>query len=466
MKKIKLTVISLVILISIANPLFAQVFDVDTLLYNGNTNQNINLVILGDGYVSSEMDNFISDANTFKDYIFEKAPFSNYKNYFNVFIIKTPSNESGVKHPATAGDCITVSVPKSNPDNYFGSTFDAYELHRLVVPMKTSAITSVLADNFPDYDQVFVIANSPYFGGSGGTYATVTLGELSNEVAVHEMGHSFGGLADEYWAGSQYAEELPNLTQDNNPNTIKWKNWLNTGTGIGIFQFSGRPWYKPANGACIMEEYNKPFCAVCSETIIEKIHQLVNPIKNYTPISSTNTITNPVYFSLDLNKPIPNTIKTEWLLNDVNIGKNVDSVLIDPSLLIFGRNSISVSVIDTTTLSRNDKHLTSHLYVTNWAISKSITGIHNISSKKNMVEVKLYPNPSSDFLNIIFKTEKQEDVSIHVYSSQGILMQSINPHITDNKISLTIDLSKYAVGSYYVEFRSTNFVHTENFIRQ
>ncbi|WP_162144168.1 M64 family metallopeptidase [Sporocytophaga myxococcoides] len=466
MKKIKLIAISLVILLFVANPVFAQVFDVDTLLYNGNTNKNINLVILGDGYVSSEMNDFITDANKLKNYLFGKAPFSNYKNYFNVFIIKTPSIESGVKHPATAADCISASVPKSNPNNYFGSTFDAYGIHRLVVPMNTSAIISVLADNFPDYDQVFVIANSLYYGGSGGSYATATLDQWSNEIAVHEIGHSFAGLADEYWAGPGYAAEKPNMTQNNNPNTIKWKNWLNTGTGVGIFQFSGQAWYKPANGTCIMEEFNKPFCAVCNEAIIEKIHQLVSPIKNYTPISSINTITDPVYFSLSLIKPIPNTLKTEWLLNGINIGKNVDSVLINPSSLNFGSNSISVSVIDTTNLIRNNGHTTSHLYVTNWTISKSVTGIHTISSKNNMLEVKLYPNPSSDFLNIIFKNEKQEKASIHIFSSQGTLVQSIeNPNKADNNISLTVDLSKYAVGSYFVEFRSVNFVHTESFIK-
>jgi len=400
MKKVKLTATSFVILIFIGNPLFAQTFDIDTLVYNGNTNQNINLVILSDGYLSTEMNNFITDANNFKNYLFGKAPYSNYKNYFNVFIIKTPSIASGVKHPNTASDCSSANptVPISDPNNYFGSTFDAYGIHRLVVPMNNSAITSVLANNFPNYDQVFILANSPYYGGSGGSYATATLDQWSNEVVVHEIGHSFAGLADEYWAGSQYAAEKPNMTQNNNSSTIKWKNWLTTGTGIGIYQFSGQSWYKPANGTCDMEVLNKSFCAVCTETIIEKIHQLVNPIKNYAPLSSTNTITNPIYFSLNLIKPIPNTIKTEWLLNGIKIGKNVDSVLINPSSLIIGSNNISVSVIDTTNLTRSNLHSTSHLYVTKWTISKTNTGIHNISSKNNLLEVKLYPNPSSDFL--------------------------------------------------------------------
>ena len=468
MRKDKLTISSLVFWLFFINPLSAQQFDVDTLVYNGNNDKYINLVILGDGYTSDQLINFVIDANTFKDYLLGKAPYYNYKNYFNVFIIKTPSIASGVKHPNTASDCNTANpaVPVFDPSNYFGSTFDAYGIHRLVVAMNYSLIATVLANNFPDYDQVFILANSPYYGGSGGEYATATLDEWSNEVAIHEIGHSFAGLADEYWAGSQYAQELPNMTQNNNASTIKWKNWLTTGTGIGIYQHAGQPWYKPANGTCDMEALNNSFCAVCTETIIERIHQLVKPIINYSPISETNTITDPIYFSLNLIKPIPNTIKTEWLLNGNIIGKNVDSVLMNPSLLIPGTNNISVQVIDTTSLSRSNPHAASHLYVTNWTILNTNTGIHNISSTNNLLEVKLYPNPSSDFLNIIFKTEKPDNINILVFSNQGVLMQSIlNPKWVEGENTLTIDLSKYAAGAYYVEFRTVNFVHTAIFTK-
>jgi len=105
MKKRKLIVVLFVLFTGIIHPLFAQKFDVDTLVYNGNSNQYINLVILGDGYTNAEMTKFSTDATKFKDYFFQKAPYSNYKNYFNVFIIKTPSPESGVKHPGMSSDC-------------------------------------------------------------------------------------------------------------------------------------------------------------------------------------------------------------------------------------------------------------------------------------------------------------------------------------------------------------------------
>lgn len=456
-----------IFLICFSGPLFCQKFEVDTLVYNGSTSKYINFVILGDGYTSDQMTNFYDDAVRFKNYLLNKAPYSYYKNYFNVFLIKTPSNESGVKHPNTASDCSNASpqVPVSNPDNYFGSTFDAYGIHRLLVPMNTTSIMTVLANNFPEYDQVFILANTPYYGGSGGQFATASLHTSSSEIAVHEIGHSFAGLADEYWAGSQYAMEKPNMTADNNPNTIKWKNWLTSGTGIGIYQFSGQPWYKPASGTCDMELLNKPFCAVCTETIIEKIHQLESPIRSYSPAGSMQTITSPVYFALKLIKPVPNTLKSEWFLNGTRINKNVDSVQISTAQLISGTNSVSAKVIDTTALIRIDSHAANHLYITTWSVSKNNTGIYEIGNRTNVVEIRMYPNPASSVLNILYKTELKEDLQILIYSNQGILMETFENPSFDKQNIFSVNLGNYPAGTYYVEFKTRTFRHTEKFIK-
>lgn len=145
----------------------AQVFDVDTILYNGPIDKRINLVILSEGYTNEQLPNFIQDGKAVRDYMFSIAPYKEYKNYFNVFIIKVPSAESGITHPATATDSGEPVFPKSTVNTYFSTTFDYSGIHRLVVPTKTSAITNVLASNFPAYDQVFILANTTYYGGSG-----------------------------------------------------------------------------------------------------------------------------------------------------------------------------------------------------------------------------------------------------------------------------------------------------------
>ena len=78
-----------------------QVFTVDTIAYSGNPNNRINLVIMGDGYTSSEMIKFRSDAQLVTNYFFSVPPFSRYQNFFSVFAIEVLSNESGNDHPGT-----------------------------------------------------------------------------------------------------------------------------------------------------------------------------------------------------------------------------------------------------------------------------------------------------------------------------------------------------------------------------
>ena len=146
----------------------AQVFDVDTIQYSGNIHQRINLVILSDGYQEHELDKFIEDAKDFSDTFFSGTPYKEYRSFFNVFAIRVPSNESGANHPGTATDVTEPAHPIKEVDNYFGSTFDYYNIHRLLYPENTIAITNVLASNFPSYDQVVVLVNTPYYGGSGG----------------------------------------------------------------------------------------------------------------------------------------------------------------------------------------------------------------------------------------------------------------------------------------------------------
>lgn len=136
---------------------FAQVLTIKPIIKNGNADSLINIVYLGDGYLPSQMDKYIADVIKINDELFNQSPYKEYKNYFNVFAIEAPSNVEG------------AATSISNPiDNYFGSTFGYAGIQRLLVPVKSSKVSSVLADNFPNYDQVIMVVNSNTYGGSGG----------------------------------------------------------------------------------------------------------------------------------------------------------------------------------------------------------------------------------------------------------------------------------------------------------
>jgi len=446
---------------------FSQVISVDTILYNGDISKLINIVMVGDGYTSSEMTKFITDVNSVKNYYFTQAPFSNYENYFNVFAIKVQSDQSGVNHPGTTSDSDCPGVPVSTVNNYFGSSFDSYAIHRLVCLQHYDSAANVLADNFPQYDIVLFIVNSPYYGGSGGLYALSTTNTNSGDVSVHEIGHSFGDLADEYWAG--YKSEAANATQQSNPALIKWKNWLYD-NGIGIYSYSEDPtWFRPHQN-CKMRYLNVPFCSVCTEALIENIHNLVNSIYSYSPSNSSTIIANATMldFSLNLLKPIPNTLKTEWKLNGVLKSANTDTLQINPDSLTNGIHHLVATVIDTTVLTRSDSHWTTHIYNIIWDIDKTTTGI-NVNAESCSTGIQVYPNPFADKLNISYYIEKDKKVIIDIIDVNGkILKKVVNKKQSAGAYELIIESSDIGntSGIYFIKFSFDNNIIVKSIVQE
>lgn len=461
--------------------LMAQKYKVDTLLYNGDISKYINIVILGDGYISSELTKYNTDAASFmNNFLLAQSPYKQYKNYFNVFTIEVPSPESGVKHPRTASDC--SSLPASNPNNFYGSSFDVGGIHRLLSP-NTSPATTVLANNFPSYDQVYMIANSSEYGGAGGTFATFSTNSSSGEIGLHEGGHSFGLLADEYWAGAQYAMEKPNMTKETSPTLVKWKNWMNV-NGIGINSHTGdASWKKPRSGECKMEVLGKPFCSVCSETLVEKIHSLIHPIYNHAPVSSSVSISNQILaFSITYMLPAPNTMNRRWILdgsitvkNNISVltwtmsgtqlAKDQDGISLDGNTLSLGNHVLKAYTLDTTILTRSDTHPKSHLDSIVWNVNKTPTGIE-IGQNGN-ISVKLFPNPvSNEPLSILYTLQKEGVVVTDILTMDGKLVRTFQQKAAVGEHIQKVDMSDLAPGNYLVQLRSDDFVITHNIFKR
>lgn len=356
----------------------AQQYKVDTIVYNGSPDKFINLVFLGDGFRAAELPVYLENARKLSNYLFSISPFSEYSHFFNVFAISVASPESGANHPGTATDESSSSnQPVASVNTTFNSTFDYASIHRLLVPQNYSAVFNAVASNAPFYDEIFMVVNSPYYGGSGSpNLATSSLNTSSYEVLVHEIGHSFAGLADEYYAGDMYAAEAPNMTQESNPNLVKWKNWIGVG-GVGVYQYccgnNSAFWYKP-HQSCKMQLLGSPFCPVCREEIIKKIYDYVPALDGFSPSAqvAVNYCATPLIFKLHVNKPDPNTIKTTWRLNGIVISTNTDSLTIHTSQLNDGSNILSAIVLDTTAMIRSNLHLIDHADTITWTINNSL----------------------------------------------------------------------------------------------
>jgi len=353
--KKRAVVISFVVMCIVSSISIAQTFPVTTIVNNGNDGNRINLSYLPDGFKSSELNNFINEVTDFNNQLFSQPPFSNYINFFNAYAVRVPSSDSGADHPGTATDESEPAIPVSSVNTYFESTFDYFNIHRLLYPTANSKLFNVLTMNTPQYDQSIVIVNHPEYGGSGGTHATTSINSNGAEIAIHEIGHSFAGLNDEYYAGDFYAAENYNMTQETDPTMVRWEEWYGE-QGVAIYQHccggQSSTWYRPHQN-CKMRSLGSPFCAVCTQRMIDVIYSLISPIDAYTP--SQNMIPfngTSQSFSLDLILPQPNTLNVEWLLNGSLYASNVDNIILNSNDLNNGNNMLKAVVIDETSLSR------------------------------------------------------------------------------------------------------------------
>ncbi|WP_460218243.1 T9SS type A sorting domain-containing protein [Psychroserpens sp. MEBiC05023] len=433
---------------------FAQTFEVQNIKYAGDIDKRINIVILGDGYQESEFDKFETDAITITDYFFTQSPYSEYSNYFNAYIIKVPSNESGASHSGTAADESNYNLPISEVDNYFGSSFDNFGIHRALYTPNSALVNTVLANNFPIYDLVLIIVNTDHYGGTGFEFSVSSTDVDGPEVAVHEAGHVLVGLEDEYYPGDMWANENINMTQETDPNLVRWKNWIGI-NNIGIYQHycsSGdcEVWYKPST-YCKMSFLYAEFCSVCKEGTIEKFHSLVSPIDSYLPSeTSISNQTFPLEFQLNIIQTIPNTIESTWTLNSTLIETNVDTISLDQSDLVSGSNTLTAIVQDVTPLINIDNHDTIHLSSVTWTLENTL-GIETVEA--NNYSISIHPNPSSDKVNIAMENTLGKDINIEIVSIDGKKIKSLG--ITNNENS-QIDISALSTGIYLINFYSNN----------
>lgn len=452
MKKVLLSLL-------IGSSCFGQSFETVPLLQNGDNSKRVVIAVLGDGFTAAQQAAFTTSAQNTVNYLFTKSPYTEYKNYFNAYAVKVISIESGVKHPGTATDVIEPVIPVTNPNNYLGSTFDV-GVHRCIYSNTTNKVGQVLAANIPDYDITYVLGNSTEYGGCGGTYAFASLNGSSNEIVVHELGHSFGKLADEYWFSGTL--ESANKTQNSNPATIKWKNWVGL-NGVGVYAHAESPtWFRP-HQSCEMRYLNQQFCSVCKEAIIEKIHSLVSPVDSYTPANNASVdATSNVTFTVTEILPIPNTLANTWTLNGTALGATGNSVTITPGQLNNGNNTLTFSVVDNNPLLKVDNHSTLHVTNVSWTLSKSTLKLSEVKAEERRFSI--YPNPTDGEFFIKGKQDFSKDVKIEIYDTSGKLIPS---RFEFKDAGIRIDIKNFPAGTYLLNVKENkNLILSQKIIKE
>ncbi len=244
----------------------------------------VDIVLLPDGYTEQEMGKFVQDCQFFVKSLFSYAPYNRYQDRFNVRAVMVPSQDSDITMP---GDGLYRNTALSC--NFW--TFDS-ERYCMTYDNETM---KTLAGQVP-YDQIYILANTKKYGGGGifNSYCVSTTGNsYSSDVIIHEFGHGFAGLADEYaYDGTDnYNLDVepwePNITTLVNFDS-KWKDMLGKKTPVptpvdkkhentvGVYEGAGYQLngiYRPMID-CLMNTFKgNKFCPVCERAIERMILQ-------------------------------------------------------------------------------------------------------------------------------------------------------------------------------------------------
>jgi len=333
-----------------------SLWPVTTLLENGPTSNRINLVVVGDGYTALEMGQYASDTANLLSVFFANEPLDAYTSFFNVYRVDIPSNESGVDEP-------DFGIFR---DTALDMTFNCSGIPRLLCVNVSKAYAA--AASAPTFDQILVVANSTRYGGAG--YSAQNLGTLSGrnssavEVAIHEFGHSFADLADEYdyadgatYTGLEVSQ--PNISIYNEASQLatqqKWWRWMDlasVSTYEGAF-YNQFGIYRPTFNSK-MRSLNQPFGAVNIEQFVRNMYLTVSVIDGATAASVT-PLSSCTSFFVTPTDPVDHALDIQWSVDGLDlVGQTGLTFTPDHAALAAGLHTVGVTVFDSTTRVRDE----------------------------------------------------------------------------------------------------------------
>lgn len=346
----------------IAPPHVFSQFNAYKIIDNGSDKNKLVWVIMGDGYTELQLDYFHIDALEVLFTIFTQTPFSNYISYINVYLIDVVSDESGADHPSRG----------TYVDTALDASYGRYEINQLLTVDDAKVFN--IASSIPTFDMVMTLVNDEKYGGSSGSTVVISNHWLVGRIALHEIGHFMGGLADEYETSyTTYPEgDLePNVTYETEREKIPWNKWIDhvnplptpdiMSWVIGLFEgarYLSTDIYRPRY-TCIMRNLFSPYCEICTESIILDIYNYVNPIRDYTPQASVVTFSpdEKLHFSVETERHLSHPLSIKWELDNCPLAsENKNTLSIDCSNLGEGMHTVKVYVEDQTSLVRNDPY--------------------------------------------------------------------------------------------------------------
>jgi IgA Peptidase M64 len=297
----------------------------------GDPAKRFNVVILGDGYTEADMPTFRENVDREVSTLFAFEPWKSYRSYVNVYRVEIPSGESGV-----SCDPSVTSPKRVTPLSMrFWSGCRTDGIQRLLVMDDDAAhrYADLVTGTSDANRQIVALANSPTYGGAGGTYATASGGNaMSSLIMPHEIGHSLGGLQDEY---NYYQRGVPGgAYTDGEPDSVhhtllteaqmrqqhaKWWRWLgdrSTAGGVigryegGMYDTTGV--WRPSDHS-MMKTLGYAYDQVERERMTQAIAAKLNLVQDATPSGTPIGADRVVW--LETLHPVSHPLRVTWTLD-------------------------------------------------------------------------------------------------------------------------------------------------------
>lgn len=256
----------------------------ETLQQAADTNRCIHIAYIAEGYQEQEMPTFLEDAHAAMDALFAHEPFKSMRNRFQITAVKAPSKESGTSEPAKG-------IWKNTA---LHSHFDTFYSDRYLTTLNLKELHDWLAGT--PYEHIIVLVNTDKYGGGGilNSYnLSMTHHEQFRPVVVHEFGHSFAGLGDEYAYENEAIPMYPHDVEPWEPNLTtlkdfhgKWEDMIDKKTPVptpatkknekkvGVYEGAGYSLngvYRGMQDCRMRTNQNPEFCQVCLRALTRLI---------------------------------------------------------------------------------------------------------------------------------------------------------------------------------------------------
>jgi len=323
-----------------------------TVLDNGPSANRIDLVFVGDGYTSAELGAYASHVAAIYPTFLQTQPLSDYATYFNIHRVDVVSAESGVDNDPTQGISRNTALDMGF---WCGGT------ERLLCVNVSKARNQ--AASAPEVDQVIAVANSTKYGGAGYNDLATLAGNNGSaiELMLHEFGHAFPDLADEYdyggpttWTGGEPSAENVS-TFDEAAMTSGQKKWYRWLSHAKVSTFEGANYsqlgiYRPTDNSK-MRSLGRPFQVVNAEQLVREIYLYVDPIDAASP---PGTYTRADELFVTPMRPTNRTLDIQWSLAGMPIpGATGETLTLSKLRVPRGVYPVSVQVVDNTNRVRD-----------------------------------------------------------------------------------------------------------------